>query len=110
MVSLVLGLDPGVEVVGESADGRGAIVLARELRPDVMLLDIAMPVMDGLEALPQIRESSPETHVVMLSGVSSESVRRRALEGGASLYIEKGVDIEELVGQIKDVCARPLPA
>ena len=107
IVSVVLGLEPDVEVVGEAGDGREAIRIVAELRPDVLLLDVAMPVMDGLEALPQIRESAPDTRVVMLTGVASETIRRRALEGGAALFIEKGTDVESLVAQVKDVCAKP---
>jgi DNA-binding NarL/FixJ family response regulator len=109
LVSVVLSLDPGVEVVAEAADGREAIRIVAELRPDVLLLDIAMPVMDGLEALPQVREASPETRVVMLTGVVAENVRQRALDDGACLFLEKGTDLDELVGQLKDVCSRPAP-
>jgi DNA-binding NarL/FixJ family response regulator len=107
LVSVVLSLDPGVEVVAEAADGREAIRIVAELRPDVLLLDIAMPVMDGLEALPRVREASPETRVVMLTGVVAENVRQRAIDAGACLFLEKGTDLDELVGQLKDVCSRP---
>ncbi|MDQ2982567.1 MAG: response regulator transcription factor [Actinomycetota bacterium] len=107
IVSVVLSLDPGIEVVGEAADGQEAIRLVREMHPDVLLLDVAMPVMDGLEALPHIRRSAPGTHVVMVTGVTSERIRHRALDGGASLFIEKGTDVESLVEQIKEVCRKP---
>jgi len=83
--------------------------LVRELRPDVLLLDIAMPVMDGLEALPQIRESAPDTQVVMLTGVVSESVRQRALDAGASLFLEKGIGVNTLAAQIKALRGEPSP-
>ena len=107
VLSVVLSLDPELEVVGEAVDGREAIRIVGQLRPDLLLLDVAMPVLDGLEALPQIRESSPETQIVMLTGVVSEGVRRRALDGGACLFIEKGADIDALVAQIKEVCSQP---
>lgn len=109
LVAIVLNLDPDLEVVGETADGRQAIQLVRELRPDVLLLDIAMPVMDGLEALPQIRESAPETQVVMLTGVVSEGVRQRALDAGACLFLEKGIGVDTLVAEIKAVCRDASP-
>jgi len=104
-VAIVLGLDDGVAVVGEAADGEEAIRLARELQPDVLLLDIAMPVMDGLEALPAIREASPDTRVVMLTGLASEAIRERALAAGATLFIEKGTDIATLARRVREVCA-----
>lgn len=107
-IGVLLSRDPDIEVVGEAVDGRDAIRIVGQLRPDVLLLDIAMPVMDGLEALPHIRESSPETQVVMFTGVVAESVKQRALEGGACLFIEKGTDGEVVAGQIKDVCRQPL--
>lgn len=107
LVSVVLNLDPDVEVVGEARDGREAIVITQDLRPDVLVLDISMPVMDGLEALPLIRASSPDTQVVMLTGVVSESVRQRAFAGGVARFIEKGIDVEELVLQVKDACPKP---
>jgi DNA-binding NarL/FixJ family response regulator len=109
LVSVVLSLDLGVEVVAEAADGREAIRVVAELRPDVLLLDIAMPVMDGLEALPHVRKASPETRVVMLTGVVAENVKQGALDAGACLFLEKGTDLDELVGQLKDVCSRPAP-
>jgi DNA-binding NarL/FixJ family response regulator len=97
IVSTVLGLEPDIEIVGEAADGQQAIDLVTQLRPDLLVLDIAMPVMDGLEALPHIRTASPDTKVVMLTGVANDGVRERALDGGASLFLEKGTDIDEVV-------------
>jgi DNA-binding NarL/FixJ family response regulator len=104
VVAVVLSLDPDVEVVGEAADGREAIRIVGELRPDVLLLDVAMPVLDGLEALPLIRAASPETRVVMLTGVASDTFRDRAAAGGAALFIEKGTNIQDVVRAVADVC------
>lgn len=107
IASVVLSLDPDVEVVGEAADGREAIRVVGKLRPDVLLLDIAMPEMDGLEAMPHILEASPETRIVVLTGMVGQSVRQRALDSGARRFIEKGIDIEDLVAQVKEVCGEP---
>lgn len=104
LVAIVLGLASGIEVVGEASDGRQAIALAERHQPDVLLLDIAMPEMDGLEALPRVRDVSPATRVVMLTGVTAASVRERALAAGASAFIEKGIDIEELAERIVEIC------
>ena len=104
-VGIVLGLDDGVEVVGQAANGQEAVDVVGDLRPDVCLLDIAMPVLDGLAALPLIRAASPDTRVVMLTGVTTDAVRRRALDSGAVLFVEKGTGIDVLARQIKEVCA-----
>jgi DNA-binding NarL/FixJ family response regulator len=104
LLSTVLGFDSEIEVVGEAENGSDGIRIVEELRPDILLLDVAMPVMDGLEALPHIRTASPNTRVVMLTGLAAASVRERALELGASAFIEKGVDVDALGARIKEVC------
>lgn len=90
-------------IVGEAADGRQAVDLAGEHKPDLMLLDISMPIMDGMEALPLIKEASPRTKVVVLSGFEAERLAESALEIGASAYIEKGVPPSLLVSELLDV-------
>lgn len=103
LVSIVLALDPEIELVGEAADGREAVDLVAEVRPDVLLLDIAMPVMDGLEALPLIRAAAPETRVVMLTGVGAAGIRERAFANGAHELIEKGADVDDLARRVKEI-------
>jgi DNA-binding NarL/FixJ family response regulator len=105
VVSLMLNVEPGLEVVGEAKDGEEAVRVVSSLRPDIVLLDIAMPTLDGFEALPLIREAAPETQVVMLTGFNSSGMRERALGGGAASYIEKGTDVTALVAHIKSLCA-----
>lgn len=105
LVSMVLGLENGIEVVGEAADGVEAIEAVRLHTPDVLLLDVAMPNMDGLEALPFVRDACPATQVVMVTAFGSESIRERALAAGAVAFIEKGLDVTELVEQITQICA-----
>jgi DNA-binding NarL/FixJ family response regulator len=105
LITMVLGLETGIEVVAEAADGVEAIDAARRHTPDVLLLDVAMPNMDGLEALPFIREASPATQVVMVTAFGSETIRERALAAGAAGFIEKGLDVAELVEQVMQICA-----
>lgn len=100
----MLGLEQDLAVVGEAANGRDVIEVVRELQPDVLLLDIAMPVMDGLEALPHVRSAAPGTAVVVLTGLTSEGVRQRALDAGARLVIEKGTDADELASHVREAC------
>jgi PAS domain S-box-containing protein len=95
----------GVEVVGEAGDGVEAVALAATLTPDVVLLDMAMPRMDGLEALPLIREAVPGVHVVVLSGFNEDTMERRALEAGADRYLVKGGDMDTLIAVIEELAA-----
>ena len=98
----------GFEVVGEGSDGRDAIELAQTLRPSVLLLDVSMPRMDGLEALPKIREASPETRVVMYTGFDEGGLATRARELGAAGLIEKSMALDDLVDQLNEIIGRPL--
>ncbi len=85
------------QVVGTAAEGEEAIARARETQPDVVLLDIAMPVMDGLEALPHIKEVAPDAKVIMLSGYPFAVAGQGALDAGADGYLEKANLVRELI-------------
>jgi PAS domain S-box-containing protein len=85
-----------VHVVAEAADGEQAIELALRHRPDVVLLDLSMPVLDGLEAARRIRAALPDTRIVVLSGYPDEVMRQRAMEAGADRYCEKTATLEEV--------------
>ena len=87
----------GLTVVGEAADGVAAVELASELQPDLVLLDLAMPRMDGLEALPLIRAAVPDVRVVVLSGFNQGTLANKALEAGADHYVVKGGSMRELL-------------
>ena len=93
---------PGIEVVGEAENGSAAVELARELQPDVMLLDIRMKESDGLQALPQIKAISPKTSVIMLTTYANPGYLARAISGGAAGYLSKETNPEQIV---RAVCA-----
>lgn len=104
VLSLALDLEEGLDVVGEAADGIGVVEVVATLEPDVLLLDVAMPNRDGIEALPEIKSVSPQTAVVMLTAFGSERIRQRALDAGAAAFVEKGVDIAALIATVREVC------
>ena len=93
----------GFEVVGEAGDGLEAIDLAVRTQPDLLLLDLAMPALDGLEALPRIRSEAPRTKVVVLSGFQAAQIGDEARQGGAHAYIEKGTGPVELIAILRQV-------
>ena len=95
-------LDPvdGVEVVGAAADGRQAVELVGQQHPDLILLDIAMPVMDGLEAAAAIRANSPEVKIAMYSAYNRAKMGPAAIAAGADEYVEKAATTAELLDQI----------
>ena len=93
----------GFEVVGQAADGREAIDLARELQPDVVLLDLSMPELDGLEALPRLRAEAPDCEVVVLTASGDEGNLLAAIRGGAAGYLLKTESPERIVGFLNGV-------
>jgi DNA-binding NarL/FixJ family response regulator len=101
LLTLALELAGGFEVVGEAADGAEAVALTERLQPDVLLLDLAMPVLDGLQALPLVREKAPDTMVVVLSGFGADAMGQEAVRLGAVTYVQKGVNPTELAEQLR---------
>jgi DNA-binding NarL/FixJ family response regulator len=99
----ILATDERIEVVGHARDGREAVSLASSLDPDVILMDIAMPVMDGFEATRQIRHSIPGSCILMLTGSNARSDVDRARAAGAAGYVTKDRIAAELVDAILEV-------
>jgi PAS domain S-box-containing protein len=96
----------GYEVVGEAVDGVEAVEVVGSSRPDLVFLDLAMPRMDGLEALPLIRQAVPGVRVIVLSGFDEGTIGAKALAAGASRYVEKGLRLD-FRGLIEDVLNQP---
>jgi DNA-binding NarL/FixJ family response regulator len=103
LLTVLLDVEDDFEVVGTAADGAQAIERAAALQPDVVLLDLAMPVMDGLQALPGLREQLPHARIVIFSGFEHEALAKQAIEAGADAYVEKGTSVMQLVARLRQL-------
>ncbi|MHC5067481.1 MAG: response regulator [Planctomycetota bacterium] len=101
----------GYEVVGKAASGREAIDLAQTTMPDIILLDVVMQEMNGIEALPELRSSCPQATIIMLTSTSEAEVVAAARAGGADGYIIKSSESmsREIVPYIRGLCPPPAP-
>ena len=97
----LLALQNDVEVVGEAQNGQEAVVLSRDLCPDIILMDVNMPVMDGVEATRRIIAETPDMKILALSMYSDNSFVKGIMRAGALGYIMKGGDFEEISGAIR---------
>jgi DNA-binding NarL/FixJ family response regulator len=101
----VLGSDATIEVVGEAADGRAAAARVRALRPDVVLMDVRMPDLDGISATREVLEASPEVRVVIVTTFEQDDYVFGALAAGASGFLLKRTKPEELIAAIHTIAA-----
>ena len=104
-LATLLGFDKDITVVGDAKNGEEAVKAAIKLKPDVVVMDLSMPVMDGVEATRQIREALPDTHVLILTSYSTSVDVSRAMEAGASGAFVKDAEDERLVDAIRTVAA-----
>jgi len=102
---MYLALDPDLEVVGEAANGAEALRLAHELKPDVVLMDLLMPVMDGIAAIGAIRRELPDVEVIALTSVLEDSAAYGAMRAGAIGYLLKDTQADELCRSVKAAAA-----
>ncbi len=107
LARLALDGTDGLAVVAEAADGAAGLDVVERTRPDVVVLDVAMPVMDGLQTLTELRRRHPELPVVMFSGFSESHLADRALSLGAAAYVEKSGDLDALTTEIRRAAGSP---
>jgi DNA-binding NarL/FixJ family response regulator len=97
---LLLGMNDGLEIAGEAANGLEAVQQAVQLSPDVILLDLEMPVLDGYEAAQKLKNLNPASRVVALSVHSYAAARQKAARAGIDEFIEKGAPLDEILRKI----------
>ena len=102
-LKILLEQFPGIKVVGEAANGLQAIEYVSRLRPDIVLMDLAMPVMNGIEAIQRIIALHPDQHIIVLTASSDGETFVQAIQAGAQGYFVKDLDPEELVRAIRNV-------
>jgi NarL family two-component system response regulator LiaR len=104
-ICALLATEPGIEVVGEAQDGREAMFHAERLRPDVVLMDLVMPGVDGLEAIRWITLHQPRTHILVLTSFAGDDKVFAAIRAGATGYLLKDSSPDELAQAVRQVCS-----
>jgi DNA-binding NarL/FixJ family response regulator len=104
-LKMFLSLDPELEILGEAGDGKKAIEMARQLQPDIVLMDLLMPVLGGVEATAQIRREMPDVEVIALTSVLEDKSVVDAVRAGAIGYLLKDTESDELIRAIKAAAA-----
>ncbi|WP_375502885.1 response regulator [uncultured Jatrophihabitans sp.] len=100
LLTMAMANRADIELIAEATHGADAIRLVEALRPDLLVLDVEMPVLDGISALPRLREVSPDTRVVMFSASNTPDHHRRAFAAGAAAYVRKGAPASSLVDDL----------
>ena len=99
-VCSILNKQPNLQIVGEACDGAQAVQKATEQRPNIVLIDIAMPALNGIEAAKQIRQNSPDSKIIFLTQTADEDIKKAALETGADGYVLKANAASDLLPAI----------
>ncbi len=107
-LAIVLGLagpmdEPGIEIAGKAENGVEAVRLARELHPDVILMDLEMPELDGLAAARRVKLMAPDIRIIALTIHGDPETRQKARQAGVDAFVEKGAPIEELIRAIRNL-------
>jgi DNA-binding NarL/FixJ family response regulator len=105
----ILSYGRGLEVVGEARDGREAVLKCEELRPDLVLMDLSMPQMDGIEATRAIKERLPTTVVLVVTAHEDEDLTLRAIRAGAAGYVLQGRDPSRLIAAVREAMSGESP-
>ena len=100
-LEMVLKEEPGIELVGQASDGPEAVRMAGEALPDVVLMDIRMPKINGIEAARQVKEVAPSAKIVMLTVSDEEEDHVEAIRAGASGYLLKGIPLDEVAEAVR---------
>ena len=101
LLYVIVSGDPSLCMLGEARNGAEAISQAELLQPDVILLDLSMPYLSGMEALPRIKAAAPRTHVIAFTGLSGSTVLNAVLDAGADSFLEKGATADAITDAIK---------
>lgn len=107
---LTLGIEPDLSIVGEAADGEHAILLAQERHPDIILMDLELPGMNGLDAARRIKAAGEASAIIMLTVFGGEETRAAAANAGIAIVLEKGDNLDDLAEKIRALHERNILA
>jgi DNA-binding NarL/FixJ family response regulator len=99
----LLAEDPSIVIVGEAANGRSCVQMVRELDPDIVLIDLSMPEMDGFAAIPALAKDAPRTAIIAISGLGGDAMRDAVIGLGADRYLEKAAAMDGLAAVVSEL-------
>jgi NarL family two-component system response regulator LiaR len=99
----VLAPDPSIAIVGEADNGRGCVQVVGQLDPDIVVIDLSMPEMDGFEAIPALVSEAPRTGIIAISGLGGDGIRDTVIGLGADRYLEKGSAADQLAAVVSEL-------